>query len=486
MKFSNLLNFRVLTFITVVASYGFSKIHHEHISTVPAYVDYISAFKATGKDLGTMPVQKLSEDPVKSIGEIFGKNIVEDLKIRFGIKTPLTGSAAVGVTPALTPVQISDALLAEKIKPMGFRDLAGYVRVSLNANGHLGATNNKVMQSFFEYTSLNDANRGDWSYMSMGWDFRLYAQDYLMDHKEGIIELFKSFLKRTPVDQRTVVSITANAYHEFSQAENQDIMARIRNEFAKAGSQLEWIGGVTRAQVQKMDPLIEDQHSLFRTNMEKFKQLLLSGHISGMDITGSIVEGSKKYMDLEEKTETVLFERFQIIYDTLSNPEAPGQLKIHMYESTPEGEFYDIFFDSLKDQLAKKGSGGIPPIIRVGHINALRTQDIQRFKELAAIKDRFVFEANIDSNVNLKKTTAAKLAITINEIIANGFKVRLGTDGLGIFGKIALFDSVIERLKVGGLSSEALTHLKSQSDVPIYKNKNYNRFGQKLQCLYFY
>ena len=92
----------------------------------------------------------------------------------------------------------------------------------------------------------------------------------------------------------------------------------------------------------------------------------------------------------------------------------------------------------------------------------------------------------MDSNVNLKKTTPAKLASTINELVASGFKVRLGTDGLGIFGEIALFDSALGRLKDGGLSKAAIDHLKTHSDTPIYNNQNYNRLGQKNQCLFFY
>ncbi|MBL7555187.1 MAG: hypothetical protein JNM24_05135 [Bdellovibrionaceae bacterium] len=472
MKFLNLLNLKWIVLMTLVTSLGVTKIHHEHISTVPGYEDYVYAFKQLGSDIGRIKLEKLSEDPVKSIGEIFGQDVVADMKARLGI--------------AGTDKLVTDPLLTEKIKPMTFREIAGLVRVSLKAKGFTDVSNNEVMKSCFEYTRLNDANRGDWSYMSMGWDFRLYAQDMLMEAKGGAVHLFKHFLLRTPVEHRTVVSITANAFHEFFKPENAKVMAEIRSEFDRAGSQLEWIGGVTRAQVQKFDPKLEDVHSAFKDNMTKFSELLGQGQISGMDITGSIVEGSKKYMDLEDRAESNLFERLQIIMDMLSKPTAPGQLKIHMYESTGDGEFYDIFFNALKDQIAKKGPAAIPPIIRIGHVNALRAQDIKRFEELPEIKDRFVFEANLDSNMNLKHASAEKIAGIINRLIAVGFNVRLGTDGLGIFGKVAYFDSVIARLQAGGLSEKAIQHLKQFSDQPVYNSQNYNRFGSQLKCLSVY
>jgi len=468
----NLVNLKWIVLVTVLASVGFAKIHHEHISTVPGYEDYVYAFKQLGNDIGRIKLEKLSEDPVKSIGEIFGQDVVADMKDRIGI---------VGADTLVT-----DPLLAEKIKPMTFREMAGLVRVSLKSKGFTGVSNNEVMKSCFEYTRLNEANRGDWSYMSMGWDFRLYAQDMLMETKDGAVHLFRHFLQRTLVEHRTVVSITANAFHEFFKPENAKVMAEIRNEFDRAGSQLEWIGGVTRAQVQKFDPKLEDAHSMFNDSMTKFSELLRQGQISGMDITGSIVEGSKKYMDLEDPIEANLFDRFKIIMDTLANPIAPGQLKIHMYESTGDGEFYDIFFNALKDQIAKKGIAAVPPLIRVGHVNAIRPQDIKRFEELSEIKDRFVFEANLDSNINLKKASPEKIAGIINSLIDAGFKVRLGTDGLGIFGKVAYFDSAMVRLQIGGLSEKATHYLKQYSDQPIYKNQNYNRFGRQLQCLSVY
>lgn len=468
MKLFKSKNLKVLVLLVLSSVSSLGKVHHEHISTVPAYEDYVGAFQQQGNDLGRMQISKISADPVNSIGEIFGQDILVDLKMRFGI-------------PAGTDEQLS-----EKVKAITFRELSSYVRLALTAKGQKDVTNNEVMKSFFDYTRLNAHIRSDWSYMSMGWDFRLYTQDFLMETKDGATLLFKNFLKRTPLEHRSVVSITANAFHEFFKPENAQKMADIRSEFAKAGSQLEWIGGITRAQVQKLDPAATDPHGAFKATMEKIKTLIAEGQISGIDITGSIVEDSKKYKDLEDKIEANLFERFQIIFDSLSEKKSLGQLKIHMYESTPEGEFYDIFFAALKDQLKKKGVDGVPPVIRTGHVNALRTQDIARFKEFPELKDRFAFEANLDSNMNLKQATPEKIAKIINELIAEGFKVRLGTDGIGIFGRISYFESTLQRLIVGGLSKDAVTHLRTYSDQPIYDNPNYKRFGRALMCHGFY
>lgn len=97
-----------------------------------------------------------------------------------------------------------------------------------------------------------------------------------------------------------------------------------------------------------------------------------------------------------------------------------------------------------------------------------------------------MFEANLDSNINLKKASPEKIAGIINSLIDAGFKVRLGTDGLGIFGKVAYFDSVMARLRKGGLSEKSSQYLKQYSDRTIYNNQNYSRFGRQLQCLSVY
>lgn len=455
-------------YTSLVASIALGKIHHEHISTVPSYADFALAFQQLGNDIGRMNVSKLSKDPVKSMGEIFGAETIPDIKMRFGIP------------------EGTDEELSTRVRAISFREFASYVRLALKAKGLKNVTNNEVMRSFFEYTRLNDHARGDWSYMSIGWDFRLYTLIFLMETNEGAKFLFQNFLKRTPLEQRTVVSITANAFHEFFKPENALKMAEIRNEFAKAGSQLEWIGGITRAQLQKIDPDPNNPHGQFNSSIEKIRMLLYEGQISGIDVTGSIVEGSVKYIDLEDKVEASLFERFKIIFDALSDIRALGQLKLHMYESTPEGEFYDIFFAAIKDQLVKKGITGIPPVIRTGHVNALRSKDIARFKEFPELKDRFFFEANLDSNMSLKKATQAKIAGIINELVAEGFNVRLGTDGIGIFGEVAYFESTLQRLIQGGLSKEAEKRLRSNADQLIFNNQNYARFGRSFQCRGFY
>ena len=459
-----------LTFLAMAQVHAAN--YHEHLSTVPAYEDFQRSFKEIQQPLPDQPISNLCGELGAVIQKAFGQPVFDRLVNKFAVAiaalpaptpVPTSVSTLEAVPEALVPVvPTMEEKLAQVMSSMTFKEVATHIAQELTQLG-MTADSESVMRSFFEFTPLN--LRGNWSYMAIGWDVRIEAQDQLMKTADGVDRLFQSFLDRVPLEDRKIVSITANGYHDFFSEPNASAMARLKVLFAKAGSHLEWMAGLARGQVQGGP---EDR---FTSNLESFREILATGRVEGIDITGSIVEDTKKYMKFLGDTQSILVKRLRQLMDVLSAPEvAPSQLKIHMYESTAEGDFYPSLMQALEDQLKEKGVKGLPAIFRVGHINALRLLDIHNFKkfrEKTGNKMHFVFEANIDSNRHLRDAQIADLATKINRVVEAGMEVRLGTDGAGIFGSECFYCSALARLKLSGLSEAAFKHISSRSSQTL-------------------
>ncbi len=461
-KLPNLSYWKILLlFFWMLGPETFASNFHEHISTVPNYQDYKFAFEKIGRPLPSLLVADISETPSGAMSDIFGFEMTRTLGLQFGISIETFDQALMNQLDVF-------------LKALTVQELTSKIAVELTKKLQKPVNSEEVLRSLFEFTTLN--KRGDRPYLSIGWDVRIEAQDYLRNSGEGVFHLFEHFLKRVPIKDRQVMSITANGFRDFFDEKNSSIMLRLQELFLKNGTHLEWMAGFIRKQFETATAEKFDQ------GLNDFQSILRRGQVDGIDITGSIVEASPKHRDITDNNEALFADRLRRMIEMLGDPQnGPAQLKIHMYETTPEGDFYRLLFDVI-DQIGTRQKP-FPPIFRIAHINAVRSEDIEQFKKLRQKYGiKFVFEANIDSNMSVKDAKIEHLAQTINKLVKNGFDVRLGTDGMGIFGESSYFTQAFKRLKRTGLSKEARKHLLSFSFKPLQESHFSKSFRGKMQC----
>jgi len=209
-----------------------------------------------------------------------------------------------------------------------------------------------------------------------------------------------------------------------------------------------------------------------RYNNQEFQKLILqlengvnAGWLHGADVTGSIYESAG-----QRSTNS----RLKQLFDKSS--ELNSSLRIHSFEETNHGQFYDEFWDALEDSVK---SGKVPKSVRIGHIHNLGILDIQRFGKFKD-KVNFLFEANLESNLTLNKSKVEKLVRTIEYIHKSEMKVALGSDGAGILGVRSNHSMSLSRLMEAGLTEDSIERLVQESKTPLPGQSWDPAFAKKL------
>ena len=189
------------------------------------------------------------------------------------------------------------------------------------------------------------------------------------------------------------------------------------------------------------------------------------GWLHGADVSGSIYERTG-----QKSTNS----RLKQLFETSS--ELNSSLRIHSFEETNRGQFYDDFWEAMETS-AKNGK--IPKNLRIGHIQGLSKNDIQR---LAKFKNNvnIVFEANLESNLTLNRSYTDHLVRNIESIHKSGMKVALGSDGAGILGVRSNHSMSLSRLMDAGLSEDSINRLAQEAKEPLSGQKWDPDFQKKL------
>ena len=180
--------------------------------------------------------------------------------------------------------------------------------------------------------------------------------------------------------------------------------------------------------------------------------LLNEGVIDGIDISGSIEEKS----DLKDYSG--IYSRLKTLGDIFVEK---GVFKVHMFESSNKGTFYDEI-DMLISYWKQNPSKG-PKTICVGHIYSLSGQFISEIKGFVNDKT-ILFEANIFSNLSLHPDgSLVDIFDKIKLLIESNLPVCPGGDGAGLLN-IKNLDSSIDTLMKENLNDlQYLRYLENLS-----------------------
>jgi len=189
--------------------------------------------------------------------------------------------------------------------------------------------------------------------------------------------------------------------------------------------------------------------------------------MSGIDISGSILESNDlaEGAELDKNMKKTLEGNLKKIFKMSGENQKP--IRIHAYERANSGSFYDTFWKTLEN--CKKVDCA-PPIIRIGHINALDEDAIKKLRRLSKRKSNpitFLFEANLESNQILHNAKIEDLVKKIEQLHRNDFTVVMGSDGLGILGSDSDFKRSLQKLDDAGMKSKSIERLITDAHKPI-------------------
>lgn len=222
------------------------------------------------------------------------------------------------------------------------------------------------------------------------------------------------------------VSFTADAY--------SPALEKLKKAMRKRGTKVELYFSVPRRSLANQIGVYGKRFK--GETLKNIQEGMREGVVNGVDITGSINEAAPTKKKIKpEKLDDSLKEILSLY------GQREGQvLKIHAFEGSNSGVFYDRLYTLLED-LAKGEVPGVkfPPVIIFGHIAALTQEDLDRLNRIRKMAGEsgqylnFYFEANPISNATLQQTADDIFAEKIRLIFENGFEVGLGTDGGGLF-----------------------------------------------------
>lgn len=314
--------------------------------------------------------------------------------------------------------------LGEKLKGQNIKQIATHF------NKQPGEDSAKRILKF-----LDETPKSSQAYMKI----ETIRRNLFSQLKENSPEKYNKFLENSfnktirdiPIENRKFIGFSIP--HELYSEE----LAVLKKSFKNAGTKAHFYLSIPRGQLSVADNI--EKGSVFASELKSFERSMNLGWGDGIDITGSIKEGDKPLKPIEQER---MRERMKDIVKVLSTKEKDTVLRLHAFEATNKGGFYDEIYGLLDNVTSKKSpKSGKPPVISIGHINELTESDM---KKMAKLRDqaglnnvpfKMVFDVNYQSNVQLQNAEGTKLAATINRLRDYRFPVAFGSDGTGILGQ---------------------------------------------------
>jgi|GEM_PF-3198993 len=233
------------------------------------------------------------------------------------------------------------------------------------------------------------------------------------------------------------------------------ILSPIAKEFAKKRIQVQFYASITRT------TLASDE--AFASRLHAVEAAVQEGWLHGVDLVGSLsdaggqpgtFEGLKTNLDLLFKS---------------SRDHGYG-VRIHAFESTSSGVFYEALHKSLWGCVK---NGVFPPVLRIGHIRHLtgdflrQLEAMQYYASNTGISFEPVFEMNLESNLQLVAGNVFDTVQVVQRLHELGMKVVIGSDGAGILGQKSRFDVAILQLQDAGLGAFSTERLIDDAYTPL-------------------
>ncbi len=237
-------------------------------------------------------------------------------------------------------------------------------------------------------------------------------------YQELLTALAESTMKRTELVNRKVVAFSV-PFELFDRSS----LESLAGTFAAQGSATEFSLSYPRYRFDEPGKDFDEKLALLARSLKE-------GWAHGVDITGSIEEeAAAPNAKLAALYESRMMRVARIV------GEANGVFKVHAFEATDKGPFYDALWKVL-DGISKLPEAHRPRRVVMGHIGSLSHDDINRltaFNEKAGLP--IAFDANLLSNELVQGMKLESLAALLRHLHKAGFEIGLGGDGQGIIGE---------------------------------------------------
>jgi hypothetical protein len=382
---------------------------HEHLQYLPRYSDIV----------GATPDESLDH---------------------FASSTVLPDNFKEVIVPRFGPSYLTRAEFLSKRKELTFRDFAEWLSTRIPHSDP-----DSIMQGFFELmpAHLDRVN----SYRNAG-TIRNY---FFKHHPELITRAVTHFLHSTHdfLNMKTVFAVP------FEMAK-PSILVPIAREFAKKNLQAQFYESFTRA-------TLAGAPSEFAKRLADSEAAVNAGWLHGIDLVGSLSDATAQGGEKE-----VLKSNLLALF--ASSQKHGYGIRIHAFESTSTGVFYDALREALWGCVLKRV---FPRVLRIGHIRHLDTGflgQMENLKFFARTTDEpfeAIFELNLESNLQLVGGSVPETVARVQDLHKRGFKVVMGSDGAGILGTPSRFDVTILKLQEADLGAYSVEKLIDDAYAPL-------------------
>jgi hypothetical protein len=407
---------------------------HEHIQYLPTYEDIQHA---VGGSLGKFRMSDLIQiDPKKhylqNLESQFGKNLFSEKQWQKMIENETLESFCekIAATPRMRKIRLSEIF---------------------------ELTPKRIMRGLFMNEDWHVNPKG--AYQSAG-SIRNRLFFHLDQNHSILTKSIEKNLKNSRIWQnsKSVLSVP-------KKLANPNVLNSITQIFQKHGYQSQYYLSIPRG-------ILEDQaEKEFKKTLQLIQNGAQEGWLHGVDVSGSIRERWAR----NQKSESIRFkDRLKQIFEHSHHQEIA--LRIHAFEESNRGPFYDDFWEVLKNSAEQKK---LPHTLRIGHIQGLLKEDIHRIGQYRNAMD-IIFEANPESNLALNRSYTETLVNNIQMIHQSGMKVALGSDGAGILGTRSNYSMSLSRLMDAGMSEASMNKLIQEGKNPLPGLKWDPAFQRKL------
>jgi hypothetical protein len=229
------------------------------------------------------------------------------------------------------------------------------------------------------------------------------------------------------------------------------LLKPIQKEFQNKNLQSQFYSSITRTALT--------QDAELEARLVAAKKGVEEGWLDGVDLVGSLHDDQMGPVD-----PTMIKNQLKKVFKA-SHDSALG-VRIHAFESTSKGGFYDGLSAALWSCVREKC---LPSELRVGHIQELEPKMIEAFENFrhVAPEMKLVFEVNLASNLQLVKGDLERLVSTIHDLHQRGMRVVIGSDGAGILGAKSRFDVAILKFQEVGMHGGSIDRLIEEAYTPL-------------------
>ena len=402
---------------------------HEHLQYLPRYSDIV----------GATPEENLEGFETATV---LPDNFKEVILPRFG------------------PFAITRAEFLAKRKELTFGKFAEWI-ASRIPQAHPEA----VMQGFFELMPTHPDRLN--SYRNAG-TIRNY---FFKLHPELITRAVTHYLHSTHefLNMKTVFTVPFEMV-------KSSVLIPIAQEFKKKNLQAQFYESFTRT-------TLASAPSDFEKRLADAEAAVHAGWLHGIDLVGSLSDAS-----FQGGEKAVLKANLLALF--ASSQKHGYGIRIHAFESTSTGVFYDALREALWGCILKRV---FPPVLRIGHIRHLdsaflsQMENLQFFARTTDEPFDAIFELNLESNLQLVGGSVANTVAMVQNLHKRGFKVVMGSDGAGILGTPSRFDVAILKLQEANLGASSVEKLIDDAYAPLSTPKLeswvYDSWNQKRDLI---